>query len=280
MESKERPGYRKWQQRLHEIIFEADTPLGKFFDLSILLFIISSVIVVALESVSDIEQKYGPILRALEWFYTIIFTLEYILRIICLQKPKYYIFSFYGIIDFLSIIPTYLSVLIAGSQALLVIRIFRLLRVFRVLKLVRFLGESDVLFHALKMSMPKIIVFLVGVVSVTIIMGTLMYIVEGGENGFSSIPRSIYWCIVTLTTVGYGDIAPQTTLGQSMASIIMILGYGIIAVPTGIVTSELTLKRKKIYTSFSCTTCGGEDHDFDAKHCKYCGEILHHHAKS
>jgi len=274
MKNEMNAGYKKWQEELHEVIFEADTPIGKVFDISILIIIITSVVVVALESVNEIEQTYGPLLRTLEWFFTIAFTIEYLLRILSLQKPKYYVFSFYGVIDFLSIIPTYLSVIIAGTQALLVIRIFRLLRVFRVLKLVRFLGEANVLFYALRTSMPKIIVFLVGVVSTTIIFGTVMYIVENGQNGFTSIPRSIYWCIVTLTTVGYGDIAPQTTLGQSMASIIMILGYGIIAVPTGIVTSELTMKGKRGYTTQSCPTCGREGHDPDARHCKFCGGVL------
>jgi voltage-gated potassium channel len=264
-----------WKSHIHRIIFEADTPWGKTFDIVLLLAIMASVLVVAIESVDSIQIRYGPLLKGLEWGFTIIFTIEYLLRIISLKYPRYYIFSFFGIVDFLSIIPTYLSIIIAGSQALLVIRILRLLRIFRVLKLVRYLGEAHTLFYALRNSIPKIIVFLVAVFTITIIMGTVMYIVEGTENGFTSIPRSIYWCIVTLTTVGYGDIAPNTTLGQTIASFIMIMGYGIIAVPTGIVTSELTKSKNMInVNNHACKSCGGEGHDPDAKHCKHCGHVL------
>jgi voltage-gated potassium channel len=260
--------------KTHEIIFGADTPAGKAFDILLLLAIIASVFVVAVESVDRIREEHGALLKQLEWAFTIIFTLEYALRIFSLSRPRAYIFSFYGIIDFLSIVPTYLSIIIAGSQALLVIRILRLIRVFRVLKLVRYLGEANILSDALRSSLPKIIVFLVTVFAITVIMGTVMYIVEGPGNGFTSIPTSIYWCIVTLTTVGYGDIAPQTTVGQTFASIIMILGYGIIAVPTGIVTSELALRKHIPRTGNTCPGCGKEDHERDARYCKYCGTPL------
>lgn len=262
------------RQKLHEVIFEAETPLGKFFDLLLIVAILASIVVVMLESVSSLDQKYGKLFDTLEWIFTILFTLEYIARIISLKKPVYYIKSFYGVIDLLSILPTYLSLLFTGTQVMMVLRVLRLLRIFRVLKLVRFLSEANKLFSALKSSMPKIIVFLVSVVCINLIVGTIMYIIEGGENGFDSIPRSIYWSIVTMTTVGYGDIAPVTIVGQTLASFIMILGYGIIAVPTGIVTSEIhRAKAKKISTEV-CPSCGSEGHEADAKYCKYCGSKM------
>ncbi len=259
------------RQKLHEIIFEADTPLGKFFDLLLIVAILASVIVVMLESVTSLDRQYGILFDTLEWIFTILFTLEYFARIISLRKPYFYIKSFYGVIDLLSILPTYLSLLLTGTQALMVLRIMRLFRIFRVLKLVRFLSEATKLFDALRSSMPKITVFLVGVICINLIVGTLMYIIEGGQNGFDSIPRSIYWAIVTMTTVGYGDIAPTTVLGQTLASFIMILGYGIIAVPTGIVTSEIHLAKNKKVSTQVCPSCGSEGHESDAKFCKYCG---------
>jgi voltage-gated potassium channel len=262
------------QHKLHEIIFEADTFWGKIFDLLLIGAILSSVIVVMLESVYSMNIKYGKLFKVLEWIFTILFTIEYIARIITLKKPIYYIKSFYGIIDLLSIVPTYLSFFFVGTQALVVLRIMRLLRIFRILKLVRFLSEANKLFYALRSSMPKITVFLIGVVCITMIVGTIMYIIEGGENGFDSIPRSIYWAIVTMTTVGYGDIAPHTVLGQTLASFIMILGYGIIAVPTGIVTSQIHLARKKKISTQACPTCSAEGHDTDADYCKYCGSKM------
>ncbi|MCK5207873.1 MAG: ion transporter [Cyclobacteriaceae bacterium] len=259
------------RQKLHEIIFEADTFRGKFFDLLLICAILTSVLVVMMESVQSINLKYGNAFKTMEWIFTILFTLEYIARIIVLKKPIYYIKSFYGIIDLLSIIPTYLSLFFFGTQALIVLRIMRLLRIFRVLKLVRFLSEGNKLFYALKASLPKIIVFLVSVVCVMLIVGTLMYIIEGGENGFDSIPRSIYWAIVTMTTVGYGDIAPTTVVGQTLASFIMILGYGIIAVPTGIVASQIHHAKNKEISTQACPSCSREGHDVDAKYCKFCG---------
>lgn len=262
-----------WKKKIHEVIFEADTFQGKAFDVALLVAIVLSVIAVMLESVQEIEENYGSYLRIIEWGFTAVFTVEYLLRLIGTGKPLKYAFSFFGIIDLLSLIPTYLSLVVVGTHSLLVIRSIRLLRVFRILKLARFVGEAQNLTKALKASQSKITVFVFAILCLTVIMGTVMYIVEGGENGFTSIPRSIYWAIVTLTTVGYGDIAPQTVLGQTLASIIMILGYGIIAVPTGIVGAEIAKTDSKITTQ-ACPECSLEGHDADAQHCKYCGSSL------
>ena len=261
------------KNRLHEIIFEADTVGGKVFDIGLLMAIIGSIAVVMLDSVDEIRNTHGPLLNALEWGFTILFTVEYTLRLMIIGKPLKYAFSFYGIIDFLSILPTYLALFAISGTGLIVIRSFRLLRVFRVLKLVQFLGEAELLYKALKNSGYKITVFLLAVVTFTIIFGTVMYQVEGAQNGFTSIPKSVYWAIVTLTTVGYGDIAPQTVLGQTIASIIMILGYGIIAVPTGLVTAEL-VKSNNNNNTISCPECSLEGHDTDATFCKFCGSKL------
>jgi voltage-gated potassium channel len=260
-----------WQARLHEIIFEADTPAGKAFDLALLVAIVLSVLAVLLESVSSIREQYGPLLRATEWFFTILFTVEYLLRLICVGRPIRYARSFYGIIDLLAILPTYLSFLIAGSQSLIVIRALRLLRVFRVLKLAHFVGEASILRAAIYASTRKIIVFVSFILILTLIVGSLMYLIEGEENGFTSIPQSIYWAIVTMTTVGYGDIAPSTVAGKILASLVMILGYGIIAVPTGIVTVELASARRKVITTQSCPQCTTEIQDPEANYCRICG---------
>jgi voltage-gated potassium channel len=262
------------REKIHEVIFEAETPLGKFFDILLIVAILASVIVVMLESVGSLDEKFGLLFDTLEWIFTILFTLEYFARIISLRIPVHYIKSFYGIIDLLAILPTYLSLLFTGTQALMVLRIMRLLRIFRVLKLVRFLSEAEKLFSALKSSMPKITVFLVSVVCINLIVGTLMYIIEGGVNGFDSIPRSIYWSIVTMTTVGYGDIAPVTVTGQTLASFIMILGYAIIAVPTGIVVSEIQGTKINLISTEVCPSCGREGHETDAKFCKFCGSKM------
>ncbi len=270
-----------WKSKLHEIIYEADTPLGKFFDIMLFNLIILSVILVMLESIKEVDRNYHGILLTLEWVVTIFFTFEYIARIISIKKPWKYIFSFYGIIDFVSTIPLYLSYILAGSQVLLAVRAFRLLRVFRILKLVKFLGEASQLRSALRASRTKIAVFIYVVLILSVILGTVMYIIESDEAGFTSIPRSIYWTIVTLTTVGYGDIAPQTALGQFIATIIMILGYGIIAVPTGIVTVEFSKQNRAkgrvphVDTNTQCcTSCSAEGHRDDASHCYNCGEQL------
>lgn len=262
-----------WQVKLHEIIFEADTRAGKWFDILLLFAILLSVATVMLESVNSISALYGAELRIIEWVFTILFTLEYIARLVSIGKPLKYVFSFYGIIDFISIIPTYLGIFISGTHTLSIIRSIRLLRVFRILKLAQFISEADVLIKALKASKAKIVVFLFALLSLTFILGTVMYLIETPESGFTSIPRSIYWAIVTLTTVGYGDIAPQTVLGQTLASFIMIIGYAIIAVPTGIIGAELARSKPNSNTQ-SCPSCSLEDHDDDAKHCKYCGENL------
>ncbi|MDC6364950.1 MULTISPECIES: ion transporter [Flavobacteriaceae] len=272
-----------WKKKLHEIIYEADTPSGKIFDIALFILIIISVILVMLESIEEVDQHYHGILLALEWVVTIFFTFEYIARLISIKKPLKYAFSFYGIIDFLSTIPLYLSYILAGSQVLLAVRAFRLLRIFRILKLVKFIGEASQLQAALRASRTKIAVFIYVVLILSVILGTLMYLIEGDEAGFTSIPRSIYWTIVTLTTVGYGDIAPQTDLGQFFATIIMILGYGIIAVPTGIVTVEFSKQTKGKQqqqhdivhlNTQACTNCSAEGHRDDATHCYNCGHPL------
>jgi voltage-gated potassium channel len=263
-----------WRDKLYEIIFEAETPEGKAFDVTLLWAIVFSVLAVMLESVAHIQARYGNILKTVEWGFTVIFTIEYLARIIAVRYPARYLFSFLGIIDLIALLPSYLSLFFIGSQYFLVIRTVRLLRIFRIFKLTRFLGEADTLSRALQASRHKIIVFLGVVLSIVIISGTLMYIVEGPENGFTSIPISIYWAIVTLTTVGYGDISPQTTLGQTLASFIMIMGYGIIAVPTGIATSELTRAHARKASTNTCPTCLLQDHEADAIYCKRCGGKL------
>ncbi|APY00632.1 ion transporter [Lacinutrix venerupis] len=275
------------KNKLHEIIYEADTPAGKLFDIVLLIFILTSIALVMLESVSWIDDKYHDILYIGEWIVTILFSIEYIARIITVNKPKKYILSFYGIIDLLSTIPMYLSIFVVGSNALVALRALRLLRIFRVLKLARYLGASNHLSSAIKASRAKISVFLFAVLIASIIFGTLMYLVEGEEHGFSNIPKSVYWCIVTLTTVGFGDIAPQTPLGQLIATIIMIMGYGIIAVPTGIVSAEYTKnankndidkdsKAEKIHlNSQTCQNCLSTKHKDEAEYCYNCGHNLH-----
>ncbi|HPG39677.1 MAG TPA: ion transporter [bacterium] len=261
------------RNRLHEIIFEADTPAGKMFDIGLIFCILGSVLVVMLDSVAAINAQCGRIFYVLEWFFTILFSIEYLLRIYSVKKPYYYMTSFYGIVDVLAITPTYLSLVIPGSQYLLVIRLLRVLRIFRVLKFTQYIGEAGQLTRALRASRRKITLFLFVVLTAVVIMGSCMYIIEGGKNGFTSIPKSIYWAIVTITTVGYGDIAPKTTLGEALAALIMIMGYSIIAVPTGIVSAEMTHLRIKISTQ-ACPVCSAEGHDSDAGYCKFCGGKL------
>jgi voltage-gated potassium channel len=263
-----------WRQRLHTIIFESDTPAGKAFDLILLLSIVASVIVVMLDSVAAIHQRYGPLLGALEWSFTLLFTAEYILRLMSVRRPLAYMGTFFGVVDLLAIIPTYLSLLLPGTQYLLVVRVLRLLRIFRILKLSQYLHEGQTLGKALLAARRKISVFLLTVVTVVIIVGALMYVVEGPASGFSDIPTSIYWAVVTLTTVGYGDIAPQTGLGKAFAVVVMLLGYGIIAVPTGIVTLELSRASTQPLSGQACRHCGAEGHDADARFCKFCGYAL------
>jgi len=263
-----------WKTRLHDVIFEADTFLGKFFDISLLILILFSVAAVMIESVELYSIKYKNALTLFEWTITAIFSLEYLLRIISVKKPLKYIFSFYGLIDLISLLPTYLGLFMFSESisSIKTIRTIRLLRVFRILKLIRYVKAANTLKQALIASRQRIIVFLLAVLAVATIMGTIIYIIEDSKDGFTSIPRSIYWAIVTLTTVGYGDIAPQTVLGQFFASIIMILGYAIIAVPTGMVSVELALSEKM--NTQSCPSCSAEGHENNAKHCKHCGAEL------
>ncbi|MBU0560738.1 MAG: ion transporter [Bacteroidetes bacterium] len=261
----------KIRARLYEIIFEADTPSGKLFDVILIVSILLSVIAVMLDSMKGIRAEYGEKLLFAEWFFTILFSIEYLLRLTCVKKTAQYAFSFFGIVDFLATIPTYLSLILPGAQFFLVIRILRVLRVFRVLKFVQYVGEAKQLGQALQASRRKITVFLFTVITLVVILGSVMYMIEGEENGFTSIPHSIYWAIVTLTTVGYGDISPQTNLGRAVASAIMILGYAIIAVPTGIVTVELSNARDKQRKEKTCPGCSKPGHDLDSVYCKYCG---------
>ena len=267
---------KDWKIRLHEIIYEAETKEGKLFDVILLIFILLSVFLVMLESVQSINEKYYALLNISEWIITILFSIEYILRIVSVKKPLSYIFSFYGIIDLLSTIPKYLSFIMVGSHNLIALRALRLLRVFRILKLTRYIGASNNLVLAMKASKTKIAVFLYFVIILCVILGTIMYIIEGAENGFTNIPKSIYWAIVTLTTVGFGDITPQTPFGQFIASIIMILGYAIIAIPTGIVSSEMTKKNQILEENTEvCPNCATEHHKENAKYCYRCGSKLH-----
>lgn len=261
------------KEKLYTIIFEADTPAGKAFDIALLWLILFGIILVCVESVPGYNARYYKQINILQWIVTIIFTLEYFVRVLVVQYKSKYLRSFYGVIDLLAILPAYLSAIIPGTQFTLVLRIFRLLRVFRVLRLGKYVGESYVLLNALKASRYKITVFLEGVLIVVVIAGTLMYLIEGKASGFDSIPHAIYWAIVTLTTVGFGDIAPVTPPGRALASFLMLLGYGIIAVPTGIVTAELGRPKPK-KPAFICDECHANITDEDAVYCKYCGSSL------
>lgn len=266
------------KEKLHEIIFEADTPAGKLFDVVLLVMIAFSVIVVMLESVNEINERYSYLFWLLEWAFTILFTIEYILRLYSVYRPWKYVTSFFGIIDLLAILPTYLSIIVTGTQYFIVIRALRLLRIFRIFKLGHFLKESNTILRALRDSKAKITVFLTFVTLLVIIIGSVMYLIEGGANsGFSSIPRSIYWAIVTLTTVGYGDITPRTEIGQFLSAVVMMLGYAIIAVPTGIVTAEFMDRKSQAFpmtNTQACRFCGSEGHRDDAIYCRRCGELL------
>ena len=266
-----------WKPRLRRIIFESDTPAGKAFDVILIWAIVASIFIVLLDSVDALHTKYGVLFKWLEWGFTILFTLEYILRVVITPQPKTYTLSFLGIIDLISILPTYLSIFIVGPQYLIVIRGLRILRVFRVLKLYHYSRDGIVMLRALVESSRKISVFILSIIILVTILGSMMYVIEGSDSQFKDIPNSIYWAIVTLSTVGYGDISPETPLGKILASIIMLLGYGIIAVPTGIVTSEFVHARKKQNAEDSgvkCQNCGAKDHTINAKHCYNCGRQL------
>ena len=266
-----------WRFRWHEIIFEADTPKGKAFDIGLLVTIVASILIVMLQSVSTINQEYGNILNIADWVITIGFSIEYALRIACVRRPWRYIFSFWGIVDLLSVLPSYVALVIPGSHYLSVVRVLRLIRIFRIFKLNSYIQESRVLLEALKAARPKIVVFLLVVMSLILVMGTTVYVIENfadDSSEFTSIPKAIYWAIVTITTVGYGDIAPQTVLGQTIAAIAMILGYAIIIVPSGIFSVEIIAASKAQTNTQVCPTCTKEGHDDDASYCKYCGSKL------
>ena len=262
------------------VIFEAHTPAGKAFDVILIGFILLSVLSVMLDSVPWMHDEFGQVLYAIEWFFTIAFTIEYILRLWCIQNTWQYARSFYGIIDLLCIVPTYISLWVTGTQYLLVIRVLRVLRVFRVLRMVRYVGEAEVLTRALVASRRKITVFVSSVLCLVVIFGSFMYLIEGGTNGnFTSIPNSIYWAVTTMTTVGYGDITPQTPMGRGLATIIMIMGYGIIAVPTGIVTMELNEANRRMANTRTCPSCSAEGHTREASFCWRCGDALYRSAQ-
>ncbi|QOY93199.1 ion transporter [Massilia sp. UMI-21] len=268
-----------WRARLHEVIFGIDTRAGRAFDIGLVVAILLSILVVVLDSVAEIRARHGALMHVLEWVFTLMFTVEYLARLATVRHPLRYALSFYGLIDLLSVLPSYVSLLVPGSKALLDIRILRLLRVFRIFKLTLYIEEYTRLGEALGASRRKIMVFLSVVLMAVLILGTIMYVVEGPKHGYTSIPTAMYWAIVTMTTVGYGDITPQTQLGKGIASFMMLLGWGILAVPTGIVTAEMTARRSDRRHGlpralFACAECGATGHDADARFCKNCGAEL------
>jgi voltage-gated potassium channel len=272
--AEEKPAGRGWRARLHEVIFEADTPAGKRFDIVLLILILLSVFAVSLESVRGLREAHGPVLRGIEWGFTVLFTVEYVVRLTTVRRPLRYATSFYGVVDLLSILPTYLSFFLPGSQSLLVIRALRLLRVFRILTLTHFVGEARLLSAAMRASVRKITVF-IGVVATTVLIaGALMYVIEGEAHGFNNILVSVYWAIVTMSTVGFGDIVPQTVLGRCVAAVLMMLGYAIIAVPTGIVKVELSASSRAARNTQACPSCGFDEHVDNARFCSRCGAKL------
>ncbi|KAA0256919.1 zinc-ribbon domain-containing protein [Deferribacter autotrophicus] len=267
--------YHPNREKLHRIIFGTDTFAGKLFDVILIIFILMSVLVVMLDSILQVHSKFAGIFKLLEWFFTIVFTVEYILRLYVVKRPLKYATSFFGVVDLLSVLPTYLTIIFATSHYFIVIRILRLLRIFRILKLIQYLNQADALLQALKASRAKILIFLFAVFNLVIILGSIMYVVEGEANGFTSIPKSIYWAIVTLTTVGYGDISPKTPVGQFIASLAMIIGYAIVAVPTGIFAVEMSkARRADKMVFFACPSCGYDISDIDANYCQNCGYNL------
>lgn len=274
MQTMGKPSETDFRERLHEIIFEADTKAGKLFDTVLLILIAASVLVVMLESIAPLQQRHARLFTQIEWGFTAFFTIEYILRLYCVYRPRKYATSFFGIVDLLAVLPSYLVLVLPAAQYFLIIRAFRLIRIFRIFKMAHFISEGNTIMEALRASRAKITVFITFIILMVIIIGAIMYLIEGGSNdSFSSIPRAIYWAIVTLTTVGYGDITPHTAIGQFVSAIVMIMGYAVIAVPTGIVSAEFVNKQKKVSTQ-ACRYCGLEGHDQDATFCKYCGERL------
>jgi voltage-gated potassium channel len=263
-----------WRRRLYEIIFESDTPAGLLFDKALLVAIVASVVVVMLDSVAGISSRYHGVLQALEWGFTALFTVEYVARLICVERPQRYARSFFGIVDLVAVLPTYLAAFAPELHALIDVRLLRMLRIFRILKLASYFSEYQMLGAALRDSARKIAVFLSAVTMIVVTLGTVMYVVEGPENGFANIPVSIYWAISTMTTVGFGDIVPHTSLGRFIASLMMLMGWGVLAVPTGIVTAEMTSQRLRSVTTHACASCGARDHSADARFCKSCGAQL------
>lgn len=278
LQKKESEHLSPWRESLNQIIFGFETREGKAFDIILIITVLFSIVTVMLDSVESIQSQYAKTLHIAEWIFTLIFTVEYGLRLLCVRKPLLYVVSFFGIIDLLSILPTYISLFIPGIEYMSALRVLRLLRIFRVLKLSEYIQESHILMASLSNSVRKITVFLYVVLTLVVVFGSLMYVIEGHESGFVNIPVSVYWAIVTITTVGYGDITPATPLGQILASIMMIMGYAIIAVPTGIYSAELmkTYKAEKI-DNHACPDCGTTGHDFDATYCKHCGHSLERH---
>jgi voltage-gated potassium channel len=269
-----------WRLRLYTIIFEADTVAGRRFDIWLIVAILASILVVILDSVHSVDNRYDAAINALEWMFTLLFTAEYAIRLACVRYPMRYVASFFGVIDLLSFLPTYLGFFIPEVHTLLDVRILRLIRIFRIFKLTLYVQEYQVLTSAVAASRRKIMVFLSVVLMVVLLMGTIMYVVEGPKNGFTSIPTAMYWAVVTMTTVGYGDIAPHTGAGKAIASLMMLLGWGVLAVPTGIVTAEMTTQRlQRRPTTRTCHHCLSEGHEADAKFCKDCGAPLPPHQR-
>lgn len=262
------------REKLYDIIFGTESPAGRSFDLALIAAILLSVLAVILESIEPIGRAYGSQLHIIEWFFTILFTLEYLVRLYCSPNPRAYVRSFYGIVDLLAVLPTYISLLVPSANLLLIIRLLRVLRIFRILKLLQYTGEANILWRSLIKARRKIVVFLFSVMIIVTIFGSLMYIIEGPIFGFTSIPRSIYWAIVTVTTVGYGDITPHTVIGQGIAALAMLTGYAIIAVPTGIISAELINEMTRERSGIRCSNCERSGHENDAKHCKFCGAVL------
>ena len=268
-------GFSSFRSRLHEIIFESETREGRLFDILLLVMIIMSIATLMLETVPHYYEKYKDIFFILEWTFTAFFTIEYFMRIYTVYSPRYYVTSFFGVVDLFSILPSYLTLLVPGMHSLMIIRALRLMRVFRIFKLDGFIDQGNLILNALLESRKKIMVFTIFILIMVCIFGSIMYLIERGVNeNFDSIPRSMYWAIVTITTVGYGDISPSTSLGQFIATIIMLMGYVIIAVPTGIVTSSLMHQKNKDRNTISCPNCAKEGHDMEAKYCDRCGYML------
>jgi voltage-gated potassium channel len=263
-----------WRAHWFHIIFGHEDAAGRRFDVLLIIAILASIAVAVFDTVAQVHIRYGTLFYGLEWFFTVAFTLEYVMRIAVVDRPWRYIRSFFGVVDVLAVLPTWVSLFAAGSQYLLVVRALRILRIFRILKLTRYVGEADLLWLTLIRARRKVLIFFSTILTLVLIFGALMYLIEGPEDGFTSIPTSMYWAIVTMTTVGFGDITPKTTLGKLLTSLIILIGYSIIAVPTGIFTAELAAGMRARRKYMPCTHCGQTDHDGDAQYCRICGTTL------